>query len=769
MSALRAVARAELRTRWRALLALGLVFGLAGGVVLAAAALAVRTATAYPRLVEAVHLDDARVLVPADQPALAAAVPGLPGVERAWVTTGFIAQIDGPAVRYVSLGAGAHPPGDLVEPVVLQGRAPAPDAVDEVLIGEPLAGTGGYAVGDELTLRMLTLDEVARFDVGFGTPDGPVATVRVVGIARMPGWGGALANVLAGPAFAERYAADAVSSPVFVDLRDGTADAFAGAYAAAADAQPPSLVAQYFFPTVDRPRLDVDPAVRTAERVLTGGLSVFALVLAAGGLLVVGQALLRHHGAGHAAQRVESALGLTAAGRAGARVLAAAPAAAVAGLVGGALAFTAGVLPPLGSQAAYEPDPGFRPPWALAAGGAVLLAAVFLLLTALAAVVAGLRVPGVRRVVSRAPRWGGRAPAVVVGLGLALRRGPRELLATIGAAAAVTGVVAAAVFGAGAARLVETPARYGQVADLTVVDARPDDLAALAADPRVAALEVSTGADVEIAGERLEASARERRVGALPVETAQGRPAQAAGEVALGPRFAARLGIAVGDIVTARAPDGTAVPLAVTGLVVVRSENTGGLGEAAQLVPEQLAAVGLNEPLVAGHVLAVPGAAGELYAELSARLEVFEREVPPSVATLADLVALPELLALVLALVGGAGTAQAVLSATRRHTGDLAVLAALGGTPGQLRSTVAVLAAATVLPALLVGVPLGLAVGRVLWAEVALSTGVAGDVAVPVTLLVAIGPVALLGALLAAARPGLRAARTPPAAALSES
>ena len=40
-----------------------------------------------------------------------------------------------------------------------------------------------------------------------------------------------------------------------------------------------------------------DPAARAAERTLVVGLTIFAAVLAAGGLLVVGQGLLRHHAA----------------------------------------------------------------------------------------------------------------------------------------------------------------------------------------------------------------------------------------------------------------------------------------------------------------------------------------------------------------------------------------------------------------------------------------------------------------------------------------
>ena len=59
------VARAELRTRWRGLVALGLLFGLVGGIVLGTVAVADRTVTAYERLAAAIGVADAQVLLPA--------------------------------------------------------------------------------------------------------------------------------------------------------------------------------------------------------------------------------------------------------------------------------------------------------------------------------------------------------------------------------------------------------------------------------------------------------------------------------------------------------------------------------------------------------------------------------------------------------------------------------------------------------------------------------------------------------------------------------
>jgi putative ABC transport system permease protein len=216
--AVRAVAAAERRTGMRALLLLGVLFGLFAGLVMGTVALAERTATAYPRLADAVGLDDVRLQVPADQRALAAEVPYLPGVRTAWVTYGWVARLEGASVRFVSLGAGQDQPPDLARPVVVAGRAPAADAADEIMISEPLAEASDLRVGTPVTVRILTLDQIARFGEGVGDPEGPILRLWVVGIARMPGWGGPLPEMLASPAFVQRHAASAASRPAFVRL-----------------------------------------------------------------------------------------------------------------------------------------------------------------------------------------------------------------------------------------------------------------------------------------------------------------------------------------------------------------------------------------------------------------------------------------------------------------------------------------------------------------------------------------------------------------------
>ncbi|ODU03183.1 MAG: hypothetical protein ABS81_15185 [Pseudonocardia sp. SCN 72-86] len=778
--AIRAVARAEIRVGWRATLLMGLVFGLVAGIVLGGIGLAGRTATAYPRLVDAVHLDDARALVAADQPQLAAAVPSLPAVAQARTDQAWIAQLDGPALRFVSIGAPTTAHDDLVDPVVIDGRAPARDAPDEVMLSETLAQSSGLRVGATLTIGMLTLDQVSEFDVGFGPPAGPTATVRVVGIARMPTWGGALANVQAGPAFAAKFLPDIVGYAIYVRLtaEPDAAQRFGAAFArtaAVVDQISPSVVSQYLPHSVELPSATVDPSVRAAEQVLVGGLIVFVVVLALGGLQVLGQSMLRHHGTRGGTQRVEAAFGMRASERTAARALAAVGAAVLAGIVAGGVALASGWLEPLGSQARFEPTPGFRPVWPLVVLGGIGTSVVFVLVAAAAAAIAGRRraaaVPPVRAAaINPFRRW----PAAVLGMRLAMHgrvgRGGVPAVATVVAASlAMAGVVAAVAFGASLERLVDSPARYGQAADLTIVDAREPDIARIVADPRVAALDVGATGTAELAdGEPVAVASRDVRKGQMPIAVAGGRMPAGPGEVAIGPRLASRLGVDVGDTLEVRRVQGGTITLRVVGKAVLSSQNqNGGIGDSAVVTPDVMRAIIPGQPLYDAAVLAVPGAADALFAELSQGLEVFHREVPTAVANLADLVTLPELLALVLAVVAGAGLVHALLTAGRRHAREVAVLSVLGATPGQVRATLAVMAATTVLPALVVGVPLGLGAARVLWWQLATATGVAGDLAVPGRLLVVIVPAVLAGALLLSLAPAARSARTPPAVALA--
>jgi hypothetical protein len=102
----------------------------------------------------------------------------------------------------------------------------------------------------------------------------------------------------------------------------------------------------------------------------------------------------------------------------------------------------------------------------------------------------------------------------------------------------------------------------------------------------------------------------------------------------------------------------------------------------------------------------------------------------------------------------------------RRRRRDLALLKTLGFTHRQLAAAVAWQATVVAVTGIIVGIPLGIVVGRQLWTLFARNINAVPDPAVPVLWIVLVAIGALVFANLDAALPGLNAARTPAALAL---
>jgi ABC-type lipoprotein release transport system permease subunit len=94
----------------------------------------------------------------------------------------------------------------------------------------------------------------------------------------------------------------------------------------------------------------------------------------------------------------------------------------------------------------------------------------------------------------------------------------------------------------------------------------------------------------------------------------------------------------------------------------------------------------------------------------------------------------------------------------RRRRRDLAVTAAIGKTRGQIQRAVVVHAVVVATMALVVGVPLGLAGGRLAWDRFAADLGVVSTLQLPLTALAIVIPSVLVGAVLVALVPASVAA-----------
>lgn len=383
------------------------------------------------------------------------------------------------------------------------------------------------------------------------------------------------------------------------------------------------------------------------------------------------------------------------------------------------------------------------------------------------------------------------------------RAGTGALVGACVAALAV--VVATLVFSTNLSSLVGTPARYGWPYDVAVVVGfgyGGADEAAIAASldrDEVEAWGVaSLPYGVSVDGETMPAVAGRRGFDDLPVELVAGALPRGDGEIALGPRSAARFGKAVGDQVIVSNLYGER-SATVSGLVVLPPvgpflSDRPGLGtgalfpapflgkvyaeaeQAAGLPPEALGseegafvAVDLADGVDPGEFLAGLGGEVHTWDSFGSRPLVYPEPVRPAqIADVAAMRSTPSVVAALLAAALVSSLALALSLAVRARRRELAVLRALGCTGRQLRATVRWQALTVMGVGLAGGIPLGVALGRSLWRAFAERLAVEATPAVPGGWLVLVALVALGLAALVALRPGRQAAQVAPATALRD-
>jgi hypothetical protein len=142
-------------------------------------------------------------------------------------------------------------------------------------------------------------------------------------------------------------------------------------------------------------------------------------------------------------------------------------------------------------------------------------------------------------------------------------------------------------------------------------------------------------------------------------------------------------------------------------------------------------------------------------------LPVLEPLRPAALEEASTVQRIPVVLGAMLAVAMAGGLALGVASATRGRRRELSVLRALGCAGAELRSTVRWHAMTVSAIAMLVGIPLGVAAGRIAARAFLLDLGVADDVVVPVLGLVLVAAAALVTGLVASLGPGRSAAKLP--------
>jgi MacB-like periplasmic core domain/FtsX-like permease family len=804
-----ALAAHKLRGGWRAWAALALLTALAGGVVLTAVAGAIRTDTAYPRFLAASHAAD-MLVAPAESGTggYDAAVGTLPGVTASAAVVGLLAQPANPdgtpdnSASVIASLDGRY--GRVLEiPKMLAGRLPAANAPDEMAVSQVGARQLHLHVGS--ALPVVAADEstpphVRRLTAhvtGIFVDSGSVVAVNYQDQAPQL-WASAALYRELGPGYTAFDGA-------FVTVRPGTSVSALTASAQALARRYRATGGQVFVADESAQAATVERAIRPQAVAL----ALFALAVALTALLIVGQVAARALTAAAADNATLAALGMTRRQLLGAGLLDVAAAVAAGSAAAVLIAIAASPLMPIGPARLAEPDPG------VTVNGPVLAIGFAGICVLLLARVAGTawRQASVRPATAGStaepagPRRGTRlvarlaaagAPlAAVTGVRLALDPGHGRASvsvrsALLGLAVAVAAVAVAVTFGANLLRLVDTPRLYGQDWDIAIEGqfgtlSAADFARTSGHVPGMSDVTFGVHGTVSIGGTVIPAIGLAAGTGPVMSSTVlSGRPPATADEIALGASVLRRLGLHLGQLVTVTTPDGPR-RMRVTGSAVFPYFGQGSFtptdaGQGAEvtatvLEPQASAAeagsAGYNFALVKfapgpsrqADMAAFQRAWAPFCASIGQSTCLVTDQRPNTVNNFAAIDATPAVLAAVLGLLGLGVLAQFTVSAARRSRRDYAILKVLGLARRDLRSVAFCQAVIVTVAALVVGVPLGIAAGRLAWQLFAGQAGLPPDAITPLSVLWLI-PATAAAALLVAVPVARSVARLPAAAVL---
>ena len=483
-------------------------------------------------------------------------------------------------------------------------------------------------------------------------------------------------------------------------------------------------------------------------------------------------------------------------------------------IVGGAVlavvvAVALSPLAPLGPARFVYPTPGVAFDWTvLASGAAILILGLAAVAVALAVREAPQRsvardeaVSGRTSNVATAAAAAGLAPPAVAGIRFALEPGASRNAvpvrsAILGAAMAMLVVTATLTFGASLSTLASHPALYGWNWSYLLSGGQgvgtipqPQANTLLRDDRSVAAAADIYFATLEIDGQTVPVLGTTTRAPVAP-PMLSGHALDAPNQVVLGATTLVALHAHVGDAV--EVTYGTTMParLRVVGTATMPTigaanaslHSTMGTGAllAYQLIPPSVRNSFQNSPdgpnaiLVRLRSSADPAAARRALNRIATALTlptnygvaVLAVQRPAEIVNYRSMGTTPAVLGAGLGAGAFVALGLTLMASVRRRRRELALLKTLGFTTRQLAATVGWQSSIAVLIGAVVGVPVGIALGRSLWIVFADEIHAVARPTIPILSIVLIALGALVLANLVAAIPGRLAARTPTAALL---
>jgi hypothetical protein len=815
---LRIVARRELRSQWRGWLALVLLVGIGGGVVLAALAGARRTESAFPRLVDESAAADLAVVGQSDfglagsvDPAAVAELPEVESTALSNAIVVFTGRTDagrrvGPGQLFPFATDDRRPGRDIERWQMVEGRRADPDRVDEATATLALAEELGVEVGDEIQLKFarpedfsplvavllgdpanrlrdvargeaLALEDVAR---------GPEVRVRIVGIEASPAEFPPISAIVAPPlhlteAFYREHVAQTISSPImYVRLRNGIDDlpSFTTGVERLSGGNPVS-----FLGTLG----NKEAQVRRSAGVEAAALRLLGGVVGLATAFVFGQAARRQLLVSSRDGSTLRALGLTThqpTELAIARIAAVGVAGAVVAVV---VAVALSPLTPIGLARFAETNPGVRIDELVFGVGAlvVVVATVLLGLPGVGRAVrssrgrarenVALERPGrLVRFLSRT----GAPPAMALGMGAAVgpgaagsaRAGSGNLLSIV---LAVGLLVASAVFSASLGHLLDTPQLYGWTWDVTegapgLPDIREPMEQALLSDESISDLASGLSTQAASGDLRVDILGIDQTRGRIRPTMVEGRMPESPEEAVVGTRTLRRVGSQVGGDLELTLGERRASYRVVGRAVFPDIGDAGGFGRGVLTTVEGarrlLPSAPVNTFLLRFHDGVDVGQRSALVAAAFDPIPSRGPERPSDLENLARVDRVPGVLAAVLLTLALATLAHTLLSSLRRRRRHLATLVALGFVRRQLMASVVWQSVAEAAITMALALPLGIALGRWAWHTFAEDLGVPSQPVVPLVALLIAVPVALVAAVVVGIGPALLAARTRPTA-----